>query len=239
MAGNANYPVSASSKVANLWNSDHVAADEGNFFVATNPTSGTVIATTTSVVDDAATASATHAQNVPVLLMQNAWSEGDPNAKNIYPRYLRMMLTQVPTSATSWQMSVRADKNPSAYTSGGSTITPVNVNTGSSVGSKAAIYFGAVVTPLPLAATARLLARAQVNAVIPVTLDQWLFTFGTVGMGGDQLANGAGAKNVLIPLPPIIIAPGWNIRVGMWGTSNAAAPSWEFELGYVERAGGQ
>lgn len=239
MAGNANYPILASSKVANLWNSDHVAADEGNFFVATNPTTGTPIATTTSVVDDAATASSTHAQNVPVMLIQNSWDPANPNAKWIYPRYLRMFITQVPTSATSWQMSIRADQNPSAYTSGGTRITPVNVNLGSSNLSGAAIYFGAVVTPLPLSASARLLARAQVNSAIPITLDQWLFTFGTVGNGSDQISGGSGAKNLVMPLPPIAIGPGWNIRIGMWGTSNAAAPSWEFELGYVERALGQ
>lgn len=236
---NPNYPISASAKMASIWGAaDYGAADEGAFYVATNPTSGTAIATTTSVVDDAATASATHAQNVPVLLVQNGASESDANAKTIYLRYLRMILGQVPTSATSWQMSIRADKNPSAYTSGGTKITPVNTNLGSSLVSQAQIYFGAVVTPLPLSATARLLARAQVNSVIPVTLDQWLFTFGVSGAGSDQVAGGAGAKNVLLALPPIVIAPGWNVRVGMWGTSNAAAPTWEFELGYVERVAG-
>lgn len=234
----ANYSASASQKVAPLWGGgDQAASDEGAFFVATNPTSGTPIATTTSVVDDAATASATHAQNVPVMFIGNNWSASDPNAKNIYPKYLRMLLSQVPTSATDWQFSIRADNNGSAYTSGGSTITPVSINTGTSGPTKANIVFGAVVTALPNN-NGRLLARGQINAVVPVTKDQWYFTFGNTGVSSDQLSNGSSAKAIVIPMPALVVAPGWNIRIGMWGGSNAAAPSWEFEFGYIERAAG-
>jgi hypothetical protein len=233
---NVNFPLQAAQKVANIWNSDHAAADEGSFFVALNPTSGTGIATTTSVVDDAATASATHAQNVPVMYIQNGYNAGDPNGKSIYLKYLRMIVTAAPTSATDWYMSIRSDTTP-RYTSGGSLIVPANINTGSAVASAAIIRFGAVVTtPLPSAAS-RLLARAEVQSSIPVVKDQWMFTFGDQTMPTNIL-TATGAKNINVPSGPIIVGPGCNIAIGMWGTANAGAPAWEFELGYVERPSG-
>ena len=234
---NVNFPVQQSQKVQTIYQGLQAAADEGNFYVATNATTGTAIATTTSVVDDAATASSTHAQASPVMVVVNGWSATDPNAKNIYLQYLRMKIVQVPTSATQWNMSIRADNNAGAITSAGTAITPVNVNTGSGNLSRATVQFGAITTALPNT-SGRLLANAVIDPTIPVTLDQWYITFGSLGMSMDQLSGGTNAKNITLCLAPIIIAPGWNIRIGMWGASNAAAPSWEFELGYVERASG-
>lgn len=231
------YKDSASQKVANIWNSDHALADEGAFFLASSPTVGTGIATTTSVVDDAATASATHGQNVPVMYIQNKGVPSDPNAKSIYLKYLRMIVTAAPTSATAWSMSIRADNTP-RYTSGGSLIAPVNMNTGSSLASNALIYFGAIVTtPLPSAA-ARLLTNTQIQSTIPVVKDQWMITFGDPSMPTNVLTASA-AKNITVPCGPIILAPGWNLAIAMWGASNAGAPAWEFELGYAERVSGQ
>jgi hypothetical protein len=228
---NINFPVQGSQKVASLWNTDHALSDEGNFFVATNPTSFTGIATTTSVVDDALTASATHAPNVPVMYIQNRSS-----TDSIYLRYLRMIMTAAPTSATDWNMSIRTDV-VSRYTSGGTTIVPVNPNTGAGKASAALIVFGAVVTTnLPTSAS-RLIARAQIQSSIPVVKDQWIFTFGDVSAPTNVLTASA-AKNLSIPLGPVILGPGHNLAIGMWGTANAGAPAWEFELGYAERASG-
>lgn len=234
---NANYPLASSQKVSSIWQTDHALADEGAFFVATNPTVGTGIATTTSVVDDAATASATHAQNVPVMYIANRNSATDPNSKSIYLRYLRMLVTAAPTSATFWNFAIRAD-NVARYTSGGSLITPVNINTGSSNTSGAQIYFGAVVTANLPSANSRLITTGAVQSTIPVVKDLWMFTFGDSSMPTNVLTASA-AKNITIPCGPIIIAPGWNIAIEMWGTSNAGAPAWEFELGYAERLSGQ
>ena len=227
MPVNTSYPVSASQKVGNIWNSDHALADEGSFFIAT----------TTSVVDDAATASATHAQNVPVMYIANQGSSGDQTAKSIYLKYLRMIVTAAPTSASEWNISLRTDNVP-RYTSGGSSITPVNINTGSQLQSVAQIKFGAVVTANLPSANARLIGRAMVQSSIPVVKDQWIFTFGDTTMPTNILTASA-AKNINIPMGPVIIAPGWNLAVDMWGASNAGAPAWEFELGYVERLAGQ
>ena len=228
---------SSSQKTAPIWPDFYTLADEGSFFIATNPTVGTPIAMTTSVVDDAATASSTHAQYSPVMFIQNNWSPSDTQQKCIYIKYLKMILSQVPSSATSWQYAIRLDNNQTRLTTAASVIAPVNPNTNSGQTSKAYISFGANVTTLPTQ-NQRLVSRGQINSAVPVTLDQWFFKFGGNAVNMDQVSGGSGAKNISMPNGPIILAPGWSMTLEMWGASNAAAPSWEFELGYAERPAG-
>lgn len=237
------FPTATAAKVAGLWHSNYTLADEGSYYMATSVTAaagnaaGTGIATTTSVVDDAATASATHAQNVPVMYMLNQNAASDPNARTIYLSYLKMLVTAVPTSATFWNYLFRADSTQ-RYTSGGTTIVPTNLNPGSSLRSGALVIFGAVLTtPLP-STNARVLSSGAVQSSIPVAKDLWIFTFGDV-VAPTNILTATGAKNITIPCGPVIIPPQWTIVLEMWGASNAAAPAWEFELGYVERVSGQ
>ncbi len=234
---NVNFPTNSSQKVQNLYNNNYALADEGGYFVTTNPVSGTAIAMTTSVVDDALTGSSTHAPFAPVSIIYNTQSPDNPNAVSIYLQYIKMVLSQVPTSATNWRYSFRLD-NVVRYSSGGSTLTPVNINPSSSKVAAARVYFGAIVpTALPTAAS-RLVALGLIDSAIPVINDQWLFTFGGANPYMDQVNGGATAKNMTYNCPPIIIPPGWSLSLGMWGTSNAAAPSWEFEIAHVERVPG-
>jgi hypothetical protein len=232
---NVNFPTSSSQKVQSLFDIDDTPlADEGGFFVATNPTVGTAIAMTTSVVDDAATASSTHAQFAPAMLIYNPQNANNQNATSIYMRFLKLVVVQVPTSATAWKYSFRLD-NVNRYSSGGSQITPVNPNTGSArANATALVYFGAIVpTALP-SASARLVDAGTMDTAIPVAGDQYLFKFGNSAMT-DQLNGGTTAKNQTINVPPIILAPGWCLALDMWGASNAAAASFEFTCGWVER----
>lgn len=236
MPANSNFPQLSSSKTSVIWGDPLQAmADEGVLYVATNPTVGTPIATTTSVVD-AGNAGATSAQTRPVGLIYNANQQ--QSLINLYPLTLSMQLSQVPTSATSWQMALWLEPvGANAYSSGGSLITPVALNQALGGTSRAQVYFGAITANVTTAG-GRLVSRRQINSVIPVTLDQWFFTFGAIS-SSDQVAGGAGAKNVMIGLPPIVIPPTWALKIGMWGAANAAAPSWEFELLYAERFAGQ
>lgn len=233
------WELSSAQKTANIWNGQQATADEGNFFIATNPTVATGIAMTTSVVDDAATASSTHAQFSPTMLIQNNWPTTDASQHRIYLQYLRLsVITQAPTSATDWRFAFRGDNVTSRYTSGGTLIVPVNINMDSNNASRAVIYFGNVVAALPSAAGGRFLSKGIVDYALPIIGDQWLFTFGDVTMPSYQIAATA-LKQVTIPCGPIIIGPGQNVTFEQWGTSNAAAPAFEFELGYVERPAGR
>ena len=240
---NTNFPIQTAEKVASLWPSLHALLDEGSLFimsstyVASGKAAGTGIATTTSVVDDAATASATHAQNVPVMYLQNNSTPTDFSARTIYPLALKMTVTAAPTSATVWNYAIRADNVP-RYTSGGTALTAQNLNTGSSNTSNLHAYFGAVVTTNLPSASQRVLASGQVQSTIPVVKDVWIFTFGDITMPSSILTASA-AKNINIPVQPFAIGPGWNVALEMWGASNAGAPAWEFDFIYAERCFGQ
>ena len=243
MPGNPNFSQLNSAKVASMWPSLHALADEGSLFIVTSTdaasgkAAGTGIATTTSVVDDAATASATHAQNVPVMYLGNQNVAADANFRSIYPVYLKMTVTAAPTSATAWNYAIRAD-SAARYTSGGTRMTPVNLNTGSSNTSNALIYFGAVVTTNLPSANQRVLSSGQIQSTIPVVKDVWIFTFGDMGMSSSILTASA-AKNINIPCGPMVLGPGWNLALEMWGAACAGAPAWEFEFCYAERGAGQ
>lgn len=242
MPVNPNFPIQSTEKNVTLWPGLQALLDEGALFsmssttIASGKAGGTAIATTTSVVDDAATASATHAQNVPVAYWYNASPANDPNARTIYPLSLRMTVSQAPTSATVWSYAIRADNVP-RYTSGGSALTAVNLNTGSSNTSILQGYFGAVVTTNLPSAAQRVLASGQIHSAIPTTKDVWIFTFGDMTMPSSIL-TAAAAKNINIPTNPMAWGPGWAITLEMWGASNAAAPSWEFDFVYAERQSG-
>lgn len=236
---NSNYSAQGSSKASLIFAGDFTASDEGSFFVATNPTVGTAIATTTSVVDDA-TGATTHAQQKPVMYIQNQWPAGNLNSPNIYLRYLKMFIVQVPTSATSWKYAMRLSPNGNKLTTAGTAITPVCPNSYYNTGTRAFISFGAITTTDSGSDVGqRLVANGQVTGAIPVALDEWLFTFGAVSQTLDSIGTQTLVKRLTVPTCPVVIAPGWSWTLEMWGASNAAAPSWEFELGYIERPTGQ
>lgn len=228
---NIQFPTIVAQKVQNIWNRDQGIVDEGTYFVATNPTTGTGIATTTSVVDDG-NSGATSAQTRPLMIIQNGYAAG-ANNPNIYPLSLKILVTSAPTSATFWQMSLRLDSTQ-RYTSGGSTIVPVNPNSAVGANSRANIYFGAI-TAAAASAGARLVANAMVNPTIPVVKDTQIINFGNpnsdISIGNIVTVN----KTNVINVPPIVIAPGYSLVIGAWGTSNAAAPAFEFQFEYVER----
>jgi len=241
---NINFPATQAQKVTSLWNNSYALADEGGYFMANTTTvasgqaGGTGIATTTSVVDDAATASATHAQNVPVAHMWNTSSPASQSSKSIYLQYIKMILTAVPTSATNWNFAMRAD-SVNRFTSGGTQLVPINPNTIFPNTSIMLIQFGAVVTTSLPSGAQRVLARGQIQSTVPVVQDEWWFTFGDVSMPTGMIMTATTVKKLVIPCGPIVLGPGWGMTLEMWGTSNAAAPAWEAEFAWVERISGQ
>jgi hypothetical protein len=237
---NPGFTSATSQKVSLIYYGDTGACDEGSYYTATN-TPGTAIATTTSVVDDA-TGATTHAQQKPVMWVANSGQAGAGTAApTIYLRYLKMNIVQVPTSASSWKYAMRLTPNISSkITTAGTLITPQQPNSNTSMGSRALIQFGAITaTDSTLDLGQRLVAAGQVHGGLPVALDEWLFNFGGPAVGFDTNGTVTNVKRLSIPCPPIIIAPGWGWVLEMYGASNAAAPSWEFEMGWIERPFGQ
>ena len=238
MPVNTNIGISGSQKVSNIWNSDHNLVDEGSYFTATNPTVGTAIAMTTSVIDDAATASATHAQAAPYLYMYNRGVPGDLNSKTVYVKYIKLFSRvgdQAWTSATQALFSLRADST-SRYTSGGTALTTTNLNTNSGNSSQLVAYAGANVVSLPTAA-GRVLGHGLIQSSIPLAGSTWVFTFGDVTTP-TNFGYASAINSLTIPCAPFSLAPGWSLQLDIWATALAAAPTFEVEIGYAERFAG-
>ena len=235
MPVNANINISGSQKVANVWNSDHLLADEGSYFTAQNATVGTAIAMTTSVVDDAATASSTHAQAAPYIYLYNRGVTGD---KSVYLKYIKLFSRigdQAWTSATQALFSLRADPT-SRYTSGGTALSVYNQNTNTGNASQLLAYAGANVVSLPTAAQ-RVLAHGMIQSSIPLAGSTWIWTFGDVTFT-TNFGYASAINSLTIPVAPVVIAPGWSLQLDIWATALAAAPTFEVEIGYAERYAG-
>lgn len=207
----------------------HNLADEGSYFVATNPTLNTAIALTTSITtwaDSGATSSA-------AFFLKNGELRTNSDAKRVYFDYIKLTSVGVPTSATEWQYAIHTDDAAARYTSGGSAITPVNPNADSSVVSISTCYFGAIVTAA--ATNRRLVSRGMIRPSIPVTRDEFILVSGSVELGGCYQAAAGVLARIVIPMPPIIIGPQQQMVLSLWGVANAAASTWEFEACWWER----
>lgn len=240
MPANAGYTSQGSTKVGNIWNNDYALSDEGGYFVATNPVVGTAIAMTTSVVDDALTASATHAPNVPYLYMQNRGVLNDVNSKSIYLRYIRLFSRigdQAWTSATQALFSIRTDGGGDRRTTRGTTLSVFNTNTNASQGTVADLTAGTNVTSLP-GGTGRINAHGLIQSSIPLAGSTWLWLFGDPG-ASSNFGYASVINTLTMYCPPVVVAPGWSMQLDLWATALAAAPTFEVEVGYAERFPGQ
>lgn len=202
------------------------AAEDGSLFLATNPTSGTPLAVTTSITAYAETAGAIGF----ALLLQNIGT-GD-SAKRIIPLQIKLPITQVPTSATSWQYVLLLTNNPAFYTSGGSALTPVCTHSDVPAGSSVArVYFGALTTGVP-GSDKRYVGRGNLRGIIPTTFDEMTISFR--GFPTTGLATSGSMRNVVYN-DAVVIGPGYTLALSMFGAANAAAPSFEPTISWIER----
>src|SRR4051812_23324271 len=94
----------------------YAMADEGTYYRSTNQTPGTATAYSITTAFSATAAFA---------IIRNTDSAG---GKRLFLDYLRLICTTVPASATSAHFAVSVD-TANRYTSGGTALTPQNVNT--------------------------------------------------------------------------------------------------------------
>lgn len=198
-------------------------ANEGNYFKAINPTPGTGIAQTIQT---------TFLATNGVFSLRNSDTAG---GKQIFPDYLRLICTVVGASTTRSEGLIAID-TITRYASGGSAITPVNVNSDSSTSTKAVVHFGA----LTLAAEGggiRRLCRFQLRTAIMVAFEEWIITFGRpADAGAFNTLSGSAAQRMVVDVGPVVIGPTHALTFHLWNTANAATPpSWEFEAGWFER----
>lgn len=205
---------------------DHLLAAQGQYFVATNPTPGTGVKLTSDTVT-------AYSTQTPAMVLQMAKNAN--NKRRIYLRYLKLLVTNAGAGLTTLRVNFVID-SVARYSSGGTTITPVNVN-GTNITSEATLK---AVGPTATAggSTEKLLGHDFVSTVIPVVNDQFIFNFGpiehAIGQGANNLA-GTNARLVAFTHHPIVIPPGGSFLPVFWAGNMSTSPSVEFEMGWFER----
>jgi len=194
-------------------------ADEGSYFHASNATLATGIAGHAApVVADVATK--------PLVHLYNGGS------KNVVLDYLFLEVTAAGTAGTLHYTTIYLDNDgATSRASGGTAITPVNCNSGSSDDTSATLYFGAVV-----ATGTDKVAQQIVREVIPVVQDTVLMKFGSgFGSGAGLTTAGTATNHKTQNFAPIVVAPGGNIGISQIRPSQSAASSYQFSMGWWER----
>lgn len=201
-------------------------ADEGSYFVARNPTIGTGVA---------GIAAADGAEGLEQLIfLRNTSTESE--GKRIYLDYLRLVPTAAGTNGTTTVFCSVIDSGTNRYTSGGSTITPVNVNMDSSETAPVQCVFGAVVTAAA-SSDARTVGGGSLRlGVIKVIGDQYLFDFGADKSTMPTLVT-SGTAQALVHWrhSPVVLGPSDMWMLEVFAASQTVAASFEFELGFWVR----
>lgn len=229
---NPNVTTQNSMPTRPIFAGDYGAADEGSYFTATigTATASTAVAITTQALGTA---------NPHIVVKNNNPAGG----MNIYMRSINLRVTTATTGITSVNHVGVLNPNAAAFTTTGTLFTgPSNVNANSGTTSGALIYGGVnVCTTQGSSPGSRIVHGGPVTSIIPIVLDQWQFSFGEAG-GGNAFGTVIGTTTsfISVALPPIIIAPGWFYTFGLWGPSWAAsAPSYLYNIAYIERPSGQ
>lgn len=198
-------------------------ADEGGYFVATNPTPGTGVAFAVNASSDF---------TKTLFIFKNTAAAG---GKRMYLDYIKILPTVAPASATSLHFAVQVD-NINRYTSGGTLVTGVNVNMDSDTPALGAVYYAtsAVITTVAASANVRLVSRGIARSVIPAVLEEIVIQF--AGAADSGSSSGVAAGRTATNAPPVIIGGGQYAVFSAWMPSNAiTALSYEFECGWYER----
>jgi hypothetical protein len=204
----------------------HFLSDEGSYFIATNPTPGTAIAHVVLAAFD---------DTKPYVLLRNQDSPTDPLAKRMYLDYIKLLTSVVPASAAEWGYVCTVDSSAWAarYTSGGTTIVPVNANGDISRSPVGYLQIGAITAVAGVGR--RIVSRGRFRGVVPTIYDEYILVFGTCEGGSGQI-GGAGSSRIVCQAPPVVVGPGQNFALNLFGISNAVtAATYEFEIGWWER----
>lgn len=205
----------------------YVYAAEGTYFMATNPTPGT------GIIGVAGTGAFSDQESLLYVKNTATVTEGT----KIFLDYLTLISTTAGTNGTDVRYVVKIEPNGGAdrVGSGGSSITPVNVNGQSSGTSKATIKFGAVATAAA-GTGVRLVDHGIIRPVITVVGDIYTFDFGgDADLGHSLITSGTALSMVRVNVAPVCLGPGDQLVMSVHQTAQTVASAFEFKLGYYER----
>lgn len=230
-AANPNVSLQTSALVRNIFSGDYAAADEGSYFTAwLGATANTAVAVTTQALGTSS----------PHIVIQNQQPVG---GYNIYMRSIKFRITTATTGITNVNHVGVVSPVLTSWTTQGTAMNgPTNVNGGSGTTSRALVYAGVnVVTTQASVPASRIVHTGPVTSIIPIVLDQWMFTFGDVASGNNfGTVIGTTTSFISVSLPPVVIPPQSLYTFGLWGTSWASsAPTYLQDVAFIERPSGQ
>ncbi len=198
-------------------------ADEGTYFVATNATPGTAIA---------GIAAADGYDVLETLFYLHVSSSA---TKRIYMDFLHLTCAAAGTNGTNFSLAITTD-DTARRSSGGTAITPVNVNNASSQATSTdAVYFGAVVTAAA-SASAKLAWHGLQRTVIKVIGDQYTLDFGPGHIPATGMPlEGTTQIHAVRKVPPLVLNPGDSLMVHEYAASQTVAAQYQFACGWWER----
>ena len=200
----------------------HALAQEASYFSICNPTAGTAIA------DGNASGFVT---TTPTLLIFNNNAAG---GKSLYLDALDLIVTTAAgASSTNFVAAAYLDTG-NRYTSGGSAITPANVNMLSALTSGSIVHFGAITATASNAQ--RQIYNEIIRTVISVVGDKYKFRFGeTAPSVAGMPLEGTLQVERICQLPPVVIPPQCSFMLYTWGASQGTARQHTFTGGFWER----
>lgn len=222
-----------------MWPTKHPLADEGSYFVATNPTPGTAVAyALQTAFSDTANG---------LFVIQNNNPAGGPN---VALDYIKLILSgTAPTATTVMDFTIRTDTQSmtptanSVQIAGGSGAQTIfNTNHDDNTSPQVNIWAfsaGAMTVPVT-SASGRRVARLHIPTGLGITGDQYEIQFGAV----DRNAQNSPLTAVRATHPcsfvahaaPLVLQPQrWAVVTMWWATAATTAPSFEYEIGLVVR----
>lgn len=209
--------------VVPLTNGDHALADGGYFYKGINPTPATGIIGPVSTTYDTTKA---------LLAIANIHA-----TKSILLRFLRLHVATVGTtgSIVQFTQALSPGINRISTIPAGSTITPVNTNSGAPSETHAQIGFGAL-TLTTADANSRNIAHTKFKSAIEVVDDTYQFSWGSADQLQDPCSlinNTTTLSHVSYAFEPVSILPGATFSLHQWRASITVGITFDVELGYI------
>jgi hypothetical protein len=207
--------------VAGLVGGNQEVADQGNAYVAITPTPGT------GIIGFATSTTLAIGEVNPDFVVYN------PGPNTIYPIYLRVRISAVSTSSATCKYTQFMDQGNNVSTFA-TLLTKNNTNPTSPNISQAVIAVGANVRTLANNGSLRIVCHQQLRGTIDVVHDTYGFFWGTPDIGCSQSIV-ATVMEIDKCYQAMAIPPGWLFGLTHWDGAQAAAPTAEYEFGYVEK----
>lgn len=221
-----------------LVNKAHLLAEEGSYFVYSNPTPGTGIAN--QAAPTGVPSIGGNADASPYMVICNNSSSDDDGPILVNLDYLRFRVTGAGTNGTAINFLIQVDsmasRIPAGNTNlGGTAITPVNPNGFSNAKPVTSVFAGAL-TVNKSTANGRQMPNIQFRGVIPVVNDIYIVSFGPAEYGvGSLISSGTAVCQQSFGHPPVLVGPQQCALVYLWLPSQSVAGSFEFDGGVWER----